>query len=134
MKYLGIDYGEAKVGLAVGDEESRLALPYSIIKNKGRANLLKELSAVCQKEGIGKIIVGLPANTQAKGATIGEEKVKRFIKDLQTAVKLKVEAVSEVFSTKQARKLTAGQKTKGRDDAVAAMIILQSYLDNRIYN
>ena len=134
MKYLGIDYGESKVGLAVGDDESRLALPHSIIKNTGRANLLKEISVICKKEGIEKIVVGLPANTQAKGATVARKKSKDSSRICSPPQDWKWKAPAKSFPPSRRVPLPPGRRPKAGDDAVAAMVILQGYLDARIYN
>jgi len=125
MKYLGIDYGDSKVGLAIGDSASGLALPYKILANRGAKGLLLEIKNICQQEKINQIIVGVPFNTQAKTATPAEKKVRDFIQALQAAVALPISEQSEIFSTKAAQKLSPGK----RDDDLAAMLILQSYLD-----
>ena len=124
MKLLGIDYGESKVGLALGDTESRMALPIAIIKNNGISVLIQEISALCQKEKIDQIILGLPTNTQSNDSQ-QTQKVKVFYSELQKSLKPEVVLYDERFSSQEAQKLRPGK----RDDDVAAMIILQSYLD-----
>ena len=125
MKYLGLDYGDSKVGLAIGDSAAGLALPYKILANRGVNGLLSEIKNICQQEKIEKIIVGVPFNTQAKTMTPAEKKVRNFIRALQAVVALPISEQSEIFSTKAARKLSPNK----RDDDLAAMLILQSYLD-----
>lgn len=124
MKYLGIDYGDSKIGLALGDSESGLALPYKIIKNNGFNNLLAELFKIIEKEKIEKVIVGLPINTQGKKSE-QTNKSKRFADQLAEEVEQEVILHDERFSSQQAQKMRPGQ----RDDDLAASIMLQDYLD-----
>ena len=124
MKLLGIDYGESKVGLAVGDTESRMALPIAIIKNNGKEALIQEIAVLCKKEKIDQIILGLPTNTRSNDSQ-QTQRVKAFYGDLQNSIKLEIVLYDERFSSQEAQKLRPGK----RDDDVAAMIILQSYLD-----
>ncbi|MFA5047888.1 MAG: Holliday junction resolvase RuvX [Patescibacteria group bacterium] len=124
MKLLGLDYGESKVGLAIGDTESRLALPIAIIENNGKNILIREIFALCQKERIDQIILGLPTNTQSNDSQ-QTQRVKVFYEELKKQIKLEVVLYDERFSSQEAQKLRPGKC----DDDVAAMIILQSYLD-----
>lgn len=125
MKLLGIDYGDSKVGLAIGDTESGLALPYKILKNIGSKKLISDIDAICREERIAEVVVGIPTNTQAKKVTPSEVKVQDFIDELRQTVNLPLQKQSEIFTTKAAQKLSGGN----RDDDLAAMLILQSYLD-----
>lgn len=125
MKFLGIDYGESKVGLSLGDSESGLALPYKIILNKGRHNLIIEIEKILKKEKISKIVVGLPLNLHSK-KSIQTLAVKKFADDLAGEVESEIVLHDERFTSQEAKKLGSGS----RDDDVAAMIMLQSYLDS----
>ncbi|HNS34274.1 MAG TPA: Holliday junction resolvase RuvX [bacterium] len=125
MKILGLDYGEAKVGLALGDSETRTALPYKIIRNSGWNNLLLELKSICRTERIEKVVVGLPINS-AQGDSVLMKQVTEFMKRLREALALEVFGQDERFSTRQARELI---DKKRADDDIAAMLILQSYFD-----
>jgi len=125
MKLLGIDYGDSKVGLAIGDTESGLALPYKILKNTGSKKLISDIDAICREERIVKVVVGIPTNTQVKKITPSEVKVQDFIDELGQTINLPLQKQSEIFTTKAAQKLSGGN----RDDDLAAMLILQSYLD-----
>ncbi|MFA6228428.1 MAG: Holliday junction resolvase RuvX [Patescibacteria group bacterium] len=126
MKYLGIDYGEAKVGLAMGDDESGMALPLKIIKNSGRQNLLKELAELIIAEDAGRVVVGLPINTRAESSN-QTENVRRFSEELADRTQAEIILHDERFSSQEAQKLRPGAK----DDDLAAMIMLQSYLDSQ---
>lgn len=125
MKYLGIDYGEAKVGLALGDDESHLALPYKIIKNSGWEKLFSDLADIIKAENIEIVVVGLPLNIKAEDTkqTVSTRKFFDRLKELHPD--LAVEFHDERFTSREAQKLGTGQ----RDDDVASMLMLQNYLD-----
>lgn len=125
MKYLGIDYGESKVGLSIGDDESRLALPYKIIKNTGWDKLFSDLNDVIRNENISVIVVGLPLNVKAEASQQTEHTKKFFerLKELQSD--LTIEFHDERFSSQEAQRLRPGQQ----DDDIASMLMLQNYLD-----
>jgi len=124
MKLLGIDYGDVKVGLAVGDSESQIALPYQILKNNGWDGLVAELEKICVNEKIEKIIIGLPVGADGK-ESIQASRTREFGKKLDDDINVVIEFLDERFSTRQAQKLSPGKD----EDDVAAMLILQNYLD-----
>lgn len=128
MKLLGLDYGEAKIGLAIGDLENGVAVPYGIIKNLGWNNAISEIKKLCDKEGISKIIIGVPVNP----IFLESEQIKtieNFILQLKAKTGLEVEGQDERFSTQAAQKLIT--QHKAHDDDVAAMLILQNYFDSQ---
>ena len=59
MNYLGLDWGKAKVGVALAHEETRLALAYGVLKND--ETFLQNIGALIAKEEIGTIVIGIPA-------------------------------------------------------------------------
>lgn len=120
MRYLGIDYGEKRIGLALSDPEGKVAIPYSVVGFFGGV-----VSAV-KKENIGKIVVGLPIGFSGKD-TDQTKIIRKFAEALEKKVKLPVELENEVLSTKIASQFSS----KDKIDASAAAIILQSYLDKQ---
>ena len=125
MKYLGIDYGSKKVGLAIADLETKIATPFKIIKNK---DILAKISEICKDDNIDKIIVGVPISLKGTMSKQSIEVIK-FINKLKDKVDIEVIEQDEKLSSLYANKLLKETKAKGLDDDVAAMIILQSYLD-----
>jgi putative Holliday junction resolvase len=125
-KLLGVDYGDKKVGLAMADLETKIATPYKILTND--KNLFEVIKDICQNENISKIVIGVPTGLQGIKSK-QYEKVINFISKLKSEIKLPLEQQDENLTSLYAKNLL--QETKGRkeDDAVAAMIILQSYLD-----
>lgn len=126
MKYLGIDYGEKKIGLAIADSETKIASPYKILINS--KDISSKISEICYKEDIDKIIIGLPLTL--KNSTSKQTKiVLNFIDKLKKIIDLPIIEQDERLSSGYAKELIKQMKIKHLDDDVAAMIILQSYLD-----
>ncbi len=128
-RILAIDYGKKRVGLAVAQNGTKVALPFGIIENKGRENLIKKLQEICREEKIGQIVVGLPIGLAGK-PTEQTKKTKNFIATLKEKFDLPVDEQSEVFTSRQAKEVfkQAGIK-KRRVDASAAVLILADYLE-----
>lgn len=131
MRVLGIDYGAKRVGIALGDTESRIASPWSVLSNDGTEKLIDEISEIMDREDAPKVIVGLPVPLVHRDhPTEQTEEVQVFIDALKGAG-LDVEAVDEALSSKLAAIFAreAGHKEK-RDD-LAAATILQTWLDRK---
>lgn len=127
MKYLCVDYGESKVGLALGDDETHLALPYKIIKNAGWEKLFQELRDIIRAENIEQVIVGLPLNTRGESSE-QTQNVRKFAAALSNQIEPEITMADEMFSSQAAKKLGAGK----RDDDIAAMVTLQTYFDKNL--
>ncbi len=142
MAVLGIDYGAKKIGLAISDEQNKIALPFDILINLSKSEILEKIKEICQKHSISQIIVGVPISfsRQKKEALFREvdmqnkqvKEILSFIDWIKKNIDLPLEIEDERLSTKMANGLRKGLVKKGHDDAVAAMLILQSYLDKGI--
>jgi putative Holliday junction resolvase len=120
MNLLGIDFGEKKIGLALAT--GPLAEPMGVIKI---SNLKSQISNICQEHGIEKIVMGISEGKMA-------EKTKKFAQELGKTVGLPVEFQDETLTTSEAimKMKQAGKKVKKKkEDAFAAALILQDYLD-----
>ncbi len=124
MKYLSIDYGEKRIGLAMSSEEGKLALPYKTLENNSK--IFDALKEIVEKEKITEVVVGLPV-TFAMQESEQTRAVKDFAKHLQNILKMPVFFENEIFSSKIAEK----SSKKGKIDESAAALILQSYLDRK---
>lgn len=124
MKYLGIDFGLRRIGLATSNGE--LSTPYKLLEVKNLKMGVKQILELVQKEGFEKIIVGLPEGKIGKT-------VLEFIKALRKNG-LEVIEADETLSTQVALKEMIEQgvskKKRGMNDSAAAAIILQNYLDS----
>lgn len=123
MKYLGIDYGDKRVGIAVSDPRGKIAFPrITLFHNAG---LLKNLESIVDTEKISKIVVGLPIAWDGN-ETEQSRKTRIFVEDLKKVVSIPVEFENEIFTTHLVER--AGIKKEHTDESAAALI-LQSYLD-----
>ena len=127
MRYLGIDYGKKQMGLALSDTEGRIAFPRTQLTTYNLQLTIKSINDVIKKEGIEKIIVGLPITFGGKESAQTAE-ARAFGEKLQKAVQLPVEFENELLTTKMAFKSGVA---KNKVDAASAAILLQSYLDKR---
>lgn len=124
MKYLSVDYGSAIVGIAVSDEQGKIAFPRAEIRNT--ASLAKDVAKMVHDEGIGLVVVGDTRTLEGAANPITEE-VEAFVGDLSRACKVPIELVSEGWSTFEAARFAP--KGEEHNDAAAAAVILQRYLD-----
>lgn len=129
IRLLGIDYGEKRIGLALADKETGLAVPLEIVENKGSDFVFKKLNDICRNEDVKKIIVGMPVSLSGKEGKKAEE-VRHFVNWLKDNVLADVETEDERLSSKMVDSLAKDKKKP--KDAVSAMIILQSYLDKKV--
>jgi putative holliday junction resolvase len=125
MKYLGIDFGSKRVGIAVSDDEGKMAFPYSVIANDGK--LLEEIQKIIEEEKIGEIVMGESKNFEGEPNEIMAA-ILDFKKKLEEKFKIKVNLEPEFMTSQQAERL---QGKTPMHDASAATIILQSYLDKK---
>lgn len=126
MSILGIDYGDKKIGLA--KSVGNLAVPLKILENKGSDFVFKNIENICAEEQIEQIVVGMPRSHSGR-ENAQEKKVEDFIKNLKELLHIEIIPEDERLSTREAQKLSRGVKKGKDDDAVSAMLILQSYLD-----
>jgi putative Holliday junction resolvase len=125
-KHLGLDYGTKRIGLAVGDSESKLAIPQGTVAPD-------ELPDWIKREGpFATIVVGLPRNLDGSD-TAQTLAVRRFCDDvLWRKLKIEPEFQDEAATSAIAEerlKESGKPYTRGDVDAEAASIILQDYLD-----
>ncbi|MBI5078206.1 MAG: Holliday junction resolvase RuvX [Candidatus Yonathbacteria bacterium] len=125
MRYLGIDYGTKRVGVAISDEGGKMAFPYAILDNgKG---LVGEIKTICAHESVETIVIGESVDYKGKPNLVMKE-ADWFIAELKDVVAIPVLSEREFLSTQQARFFQTHRKLV--DDSAAA-IILQSYLDRK---
>lgn len=123
MRYLGVDYGAKRVGVAFSDEEGRVAFPHEVLPNN--SNLINTLAALCRERGISEIIVG-DSRDFSGAPNIIAARIELFKKEVGKATGLPVCAEPEFWSSAQAERW---QGKTDKLDASAAAIILQSFLD-----
>ncbi len=139
-KFLGIDFGTKRIGVAVSDEEGRLAFPREIVLNDSQT--LKNLERIIKKENIKEIVVGESVDFKGR-LNILSARIDLFIEDIKEKFNLPVNKQKEFLTSVEARKPQNGKSMRdraqshsklkqiktGRIDAGAAALILQRYLD-----
>lgn len=125
-KYLAIDYGSKKIGVAVSDAEGKFAFPFSIILNKNKDKSLEEIIQILKEKQIKNVVVGESVNLRGEANSILEES-KIFVKKLQEKIDIEIFFEKEWLSTVEARRF---DDRKNADDSAAA-IILQRFLDKK---
>jgi putative Holliday junction resolvase len=142
MRFLGIDYGTKRIGIAISDENHTLAFSKEIVLND--SNTFKKLGDIIEKEKVGEIVVGESVDFSGKLNALSG-RIEVFILELKERFKLPVHKQKEFLTSVEARRYSniGGQAKKsnahtrlkqiksGRVDASAAALILQRYLDRR---
>lgn len=124
MRYLGIDYGTKRVGVALSDEVGEFALPFSVLPNDKK--LLVTMVRICQEKNIGTIVLGESKNFAGEDNPL-QEKINRFKKVLEQNTKLPVYFEPEFFTSTEAARL---QGKNNKLDASSAALILKSFLSH----
>ncbi|MFH0820863.1 MAG: Holliday junction resolvase RuvX [Candidatus Peregrinibacteria bacterium] len=135
-KYLGLDFGDRRVGVAISDVDKSIVFPREAITYERSADLLTTLQVLCTEESVTKIVIGLPIQMDG---TIGEQVAKtyEFGKKLSTALpNMSVEYFDERLTTQEAQIRLHAQGIKAKDqkglkDSLSAQLILETYLESR---
>ncbi|HHX96812.1 MAG TPA: Holliday junction resolvase RuvX [Clostridia bacterium] len=134
MRILGMDLGEKRIGLSLSDPLGITAQGLKTIKRTDLETDLQQLKEIIEEKKVKKIVVGLPRNMDG---TLGPqaEKVKQFIAFLIQEISMEVVYWDERLTTIAAERVLIGggvsrKKRKKFIDKLAAVIILQSFLDN----
>ncbi|MBQ3081864.1 MAG: Holliday junction resolvase RuvX [Clostridia bacterium] len=134
MKYIGVDFGDARVGIASSDLGGIIASAVCILKVKGIDDAVEQTVAKVLELGGQVIVIGLPRTTKGKDE-YRVERTQRFAEMVKEKTGMPVMFFDERFTSIEAVRYLSeggvyGTKRKKVLDAVAAQIILQSYLDS----
>lgn len=136
-RVMALDYGEARMGLALGDELGMLAHPLETVPGQNKRIARERIAALVREKKVSTLLIGLPLRMDGSEGT-AVEKVRSFAKKLRPLLPESVEIVEidERLSTVAAmEKLHAAGRTvknsRDRIDQAAAMEFLQEYLDSR---
>lgn len=139
-RYIGIDFGTKRVGIAISDEGNTLAFPKDILLND--SNLFKKIGEIIEREKIEDIVVGESVDFSGRLNALSA-RIEIFISELEKHFGLPVHKQKEFLTSVEARKMGSGKsdlspsqahsklkdKKRGSVDAGAAALILQRYLD-----
>lgn len=123
MKYLGIDYGTKRVGIATSDDGGTMAFPLCVLPNT--KTLLADIHALCTKEHVHAIVMGDSRNNLNQANPIMSV-ITPFAEELNAATGLPLHFMNEAFSSREAAHV---QGDNSLNDASAAALVLQSFLD-----
>ena len=146
---LAVDYGRARIGLAIADAETRMAQPLSTMERINRNEDMRRLRELVREQGVKQIVVGLPLRLDGTRGEMAEE-VERFAQRVRKQIGVPVEMVDERLTSWEAErlleevqgrfihdeKLTGHKKPKNVQakmtvDAMAAAVILKENLDRQ---
>ena len=133
MRYLAIDYGDKRTGLAICDSAETIASPLAIIE--GQKELTKKIAEVVRTENVEAIVLGLPLNMDDSRG-FQAKKVLQFAKQLKNHLNIPIHFQDERLSSFSAEQRLASakftrKKKKKRLDAVAAAEILEAFLEQK---
>ena len=121
FNFLGIDWGEKRIGIATGDSETCLALPYKTVST------LSDLKKIIEEEKTDVIVLGSPI--KMSGAEANNPAWLQFLDKLKKETDCLIEVFDERLSSKAADALFGNKSDKAGRDEIAASIILQNYLE-----
>ncbi len=133
MRMLGVDYGDARIGLSVSDELETLASPLVTLKSESMRKNIDAVAEAAAEEKVSRIVIGLPLNMDgSEGARAS--KTRSFGRVLEKVSGLPVEYFDERLTSVEAEEIMESvgvkkNKRKNLVDRIAAQLILQSYLD-----
>jgi putative Holliday junction resolvase len=134
MRYLGLDVGDRRIGMALSDETATLATPLPTFVRIGPRQDVVRIADLLRRHEAGALVVGLPLNMDGSRGPQAE-KVLRFCEELRKKTGVPVHTLDERLTSVAAEEILAERgvalkERKAKVDAVAATLILQEYLDH----
>ncbi len=135
MRVMGIDYGDARTGIAVSDLLCSIVGATTVIHSRNMEKTLTEICKIVRESNVGEIVVGLPKNMDGTEG-VRAELCREFAKQVEQTTGLPVALWDERRTTVEAHNILSdhnyhGKKRKNTVDAVAASLILEGYLSFR---
>ena len=124
MRYLGLDYGTKRVGVAVSDDAGRFAFPKETLLNDHR--LVARIAEIATLEKVQAIVIG-DARSLSGGHNKITDEADRFAENVKNLTKLTMFRIREAYSSAEAMRFAPAHHR--HDDSAAAAIILQRFLD-----
>lgn len=129
MKYLAIDYGRKRIGLALGE-----MIPYGagVVSGEDHTAAMEKIAKISTENEVGAIVVGLPIRSQGELGTLAEE-IKIFSEKLSTKLNLPLYFEEEQFTSSEAeaelKERFSGKLEPGKVDELAAILILERFFE-----
>ena len=133
MRILGIDYGRVRIGIAVSDPDGIIASPLPVRLRTDIGSDVDHIVQLVRETGAERIVIGLPLNMDGSAGEMVDE-VAVFADRLRERVQIPVVTFDERLTTAEAERVLvqanlSRKKRKGVRDSLAAVLILQGYLD-----
>lgn len=133
MRILAVDHGEKRIGLALSDPTGTLASPLAVIKHVSRLLDAAQVANIASENETGLIVIGQSFDEEGNPNLAGR-RAARFADALREQTRIPVELYDESFSTQDARATViemglSRKKRSGHHDALAAVMILRSYIE-----
>ncbi len=134
-RVLAIDWGEARLGLALSDESRTIAQGLEVYGRRSRDHDLAYLAGLIEAYAVGRVIVGLPVHMDGARSEQSEQ-AEAFVQELQTRLDVPIERADERLTTDEAERSLleadlSRDKRKAKRDQLAATLILQRYLERQ---
>jgi putative Holliday junction resolvase len=134
MRYLALDHGTKRIGVAVSDELKMIAQPLEYIPTEPFDAFLVRLKQVISEKEVELVFIGMPRNMDGTYGPAAQ-KVQEFIAQLKPEISVPIKTLDERLTSAQANRVLLQGNVRRADrkqkvDAMAAAILLQSYLDN----
>jgi putative Holliday junction resolvase len=135
MRILSVDHGEKRIGLALSDPTATIASPLQVIKHTTRLMDAAQVANLASENDVALIIIGQSFDEEGKPNLAGR-RAANFADVLKEQTHIPIELVDESFTTQDARSTVIEmglprKKRKGHHDALAAVMILKSYIESR---
>jgi putative Holliday junction resolvase len=136
MRLLGLDVGDKTIGVALSDETATIATGLDTLRRVGPRRDIRSVVELVTRHGVAEVVVGLPLGLDGSATGVQAQKVLAFIEALKAPVRVPVVPWDERFTTVAARQALIEGEVSRKDrraviDKVAAILILQNYLDYR---
>jgi len=134
MRYLALDHGTKRIGVAVSDELKMIAQPLEYILTEPFETFLVRLKKIMAEKEVELVFIGMPRNMDGTYGPAAQ-KVQEFIAQLKPEISVPIKTLDERLTSAQANRVLLQGNVRRADrkqkvDAMAAAILLQSYLDN----
>ncbi len=135
MRLMGIDYGDARVGIALSDPLMIMSQGYKTIQNDGTDALYTEIVEIIKEKEVTKIVIGLPKNMD-NSQGFRTEATMEFAEKLKTFTDVEIDFSDERLTTVSAHGFlnemnVRGKKRKGAVDTLSAALILETYMKKK---
>ena len=135
MRLMGIDYGDARVGIALSDPLMIMSQGYKTIKNDGTEELFLEIVSIIKEKEVTKIVIGLPKNMD-NSEGFRTDATMEFAEKLKSYTDVEIDFSDERLTTVSAHGFlnemnVRGKKRKGAVDTLSAALILETYMKKK---